>query len=166
MDASEAVLEDDRFFMAMALEQAAIAAEHDEVPVGAVVVNTLAAPGCLSDKVLSVGHNETLMSCDPSAHAEVVAIRQASRQIANHRLVNTTLYVTVEPCIMCVGAILQARISRVVFGALEPRAGSIISYPYNEAHHCYNHRFMVSNGIMADACGHLIKSFFKKKRKK
>lgn len=160
------IFDEDDFYMLMALKQARTAIKFDEVPVGAVIVKSTSDGSSLSDRVLSLGYNQTLTSCDPSAHAEMVAIRQASHQVENHRLVDTTLYVTIEPCLMCVGAIIQARIERVVIGALEPRAGAVISHPYNSVHDCYNHRFSLRSGVMENACGLLMRDFFLNKRKK
>ncbi len=147
----------DLYFMSAALDEARKAYAADEVPIGAVLVR--------DGEVVATGWNAPIQASDPTAHAEVVAMRKASKESGNYRLPNTTLYVTVEPCLMCVGAIIHARISKVVFGAREPRAGALVSHPYNSQRDCWNHRFDVVGGVLADACGGLMKEFFQKKRK-
>ncbi len=143
------------FFMRQALEEARKSMINGEVPVGAVVV--------AEDKILSRAHNESISSHDPTAHAEVIALRRACRKRKNYRLPDCDLYVTLEPCPMCLGAMVQARIKRLVFGAYDPKAGavsSIMSFPFGRL----NHRLEIKSGILAEECGELLKSFFKEKR--
>lgn len=143
--------------MEHALALAEKAAELGEVPVGAVLVK--------DDVVLAEGWNEPISSHDPTAHAEIRAIRKASRKVKNYRLPGTTLYVTIEPCSMCAGAIVHARISKVVYGASEPRAGaagSVINLLQNEN---FNHQTDVTSGVLAEQCGQILKNFFADRRK-
>ena len=142
--------------MRLALEEARRAAEAGEVPVGAVVV--------LEGRVIAAGHNQPIGSQDPTAHAEIVAMRAASRAMGNYRLTGSTLYVTVEPCLMCVGAMVHARIAELVFGAPEPKAGAVISTQRAHEHAALNHRLNVTGGLLADECGALLKEFFSKRR--
>jgi tRNA(adenine34) deaminase len=146
---------DDRYFMMAALREAEKAAERGEVPVGAVVVR--------DGKVVARGSNRPVRTSDPSAHAEIVALRRAARKAANYRLPDCDLYVTVEPCAMCLGAAVQARVRRLVYGALDPKAGavrSIMTFPFGKA----NHRPEVVGGLMAEACGRPLRDFFRQKR--
>ncbi len=143
-------------FMQLALELASTAKDKDEVPVGAVVV--------LDQKVIGEGHNRTLADRDPSAHAEIIALRSAAQALENHRLPDASIYITLEPCAMCAGAILQARLSRVVFGAHDPKsgaAGSVVDILQNEK---FNHRCEVQGGILSDECGRMLQKFFASKR--
>jgi tRNA(adenine34) deaminase len=146
----------DTELMQAALTDAALARGSDEVPVGAVVV--------VDGEVVGTGHNATIADSDPSAHAEVVALRAAAQALGNHRLVNATLYVTLEPCVMCVGAIAQARVARVVFGAYDKKAGALGSAEDLSESPALNHRFEVNGGLLADACGELLSEFFAQKR--
>lgn len=144
--------------MQAALVEASLAADLGEVPVGAVVT--------VGQDIIARGHNRSLADNDPSAHAEVVALRDAGRATGNHRLINATLYVTLEPCAMCIGAIVQARIARLVFGAYDKKAGaagSVIDLTDSKA---FNHRFEVNGGVLADDCGALLREFFAAKRRK
>ncbi len=144
--------------MRAALAEANLAADLGEVPVGAVVT--------VGEDIIARGHNRSLADNDPSAHAEVVALRDAGRATGNHRLINATLYVTLEPCAMCIGAIVQARIARLVFGAYDKKAGaagSVIDLTDSKA---FNHRFEVNGGVLADDCGALLREFFAAKRRK
>lgn len=146
----------DRHFMALALAQAERAARKGEVPVGAVIIE--------NGEVLSRGHNATIAACDPTAHAEVVALRKACRKRGNHRLPDCELYTTLEPCALCLGAIVQARVKRLVYGARDPKAGAVISvmrFPFRKL----NHRPEVRSGVLAEECGALLKDFFKARRK-
>jgi len=143
--------------MAEALKLARAAELAGEVPVGAVVV---AADGAL----LGRGYNRTLLDVDPTAHAELVALREAAWKCGNHRLLGATVYVTIEPCVMCVGALIQARIARVVYGADEPKAGALRSVPSLAQHPALNHRFEVTAGLLAAECGDLVHQFFQRKR--
>jgi tRNA(adenine34) deaminase len=142
-------------FMRLALEQAALAQAKGEVPVGAVVVQAGA--------VVGRGHNQPIAACDPTAHAEVVALREAARAASNYRLPGATLYVTVEPCLMCVGAIVHARIGSVVFGALDPKAGAVRSLLDPNALPL-NHRFAVVEGVLAEECRDMLQEFFRSRR--
>jgi tRNA(adenine34) deaminase len=142
--------------MARALELARAAAEADEVPVGAVIVR--------DGVVLGEGHNRTVTERDPTTHAEIVAIRAAARAIGDWRLLDTTLYVTLEPCAMCAGAIVLARIARVVFAAHDAKAGMAGSLGDLLRDPRLNHRCGVSSGVMADESSELLRSFFREKR--
>lgn len=139
-----------------ALDLAALAAEADEVPVGAVVV--------LHDRIVGRGHNQPIATSDPTAHAEIVALRDAAREVGNYRLVGATLYVTVEPCLMCVGAAIHARVATVVYGASEPRAGAIESSQRAWEHPSLNHRISVVSGVLAHECQHRMRAFFLERR--
>ena len=141
--------------MRIALEQAALAEGQGEVPVGAIVVRDGA--------VLGRGHNQPISACDPTAHAEIVALRAAARATSNYRLPEATLYVTVEPCLMCVGAIVHARIGTVVFGAVDPKAGAVRSLLDPNALPL-NHRFAVVEGVLAEECGETLRGFFRSRR--
>lgn len=146
----------DAGFVQAALTEAREAAEAGEVPVGAVV----AAGG----RILARGQNRSIRDADPSAHAEIVALRAAGRALGNHRLPGATLYVTLEPCAMCIGAIAQARVARVVFGAYDPKAGAAGSVVDLTDSPAFNHRFEVQGGVQADACGVLLREFFRDRR--
>lgn len=151
------MLATDEDWMRHALSLAHKAAELGEVPVGAVLVR--------DDQLLSEGWNQPIMQHDPTAHAEIMAIRRAAQQVENYRLPGTTLYITIEPCSMCAGAIIHARISRVVFGASEPRAGaagSVINLLQNEQ---FNHQTELTSGVLAEECGQVLKDFFSVRRK-
>lgn len=144
-------------FMAKAFELAEQAFALGEVPIGAVVV--------LNEKIIGQGFNQTETTQDPTAHAEIIAIREASRHIGNARLNDATLYVTIEPCAMCAGASVWARVKEVVFGAREPKGGALVSsLHYFDTPHI-NHRPQITEGILQDACAQLMKSFFINKRK-
>jgi len=140
-----------------ALLEAQQAVREDEVPVGAVLV---AGDGT----VLARAHNQTIARCDPTAHAEILALRAASRAVGNYRLLNTTLYVTIEPCIMCMGALLQARIARIVFGAKDPKWGGAGSCYNLAADTGLNHTIDVQGGVLENDCRQLIQAFFRDKR--
>ena len=142
--------------MRAALAEADAAAEEGEIPVGAVVV----ADG----EVIATGHNRSICDSDPSAHAEIIALRAAARAQNNYRLPNATLYVTLEPCVMCVGAIVQARIGRVVFGAYDDKAGALGSATDLTDSRALNHRFEINGGLLAEESGALLKSFFQSRR--
>lgn len=142
-------------FMRMALAEAALAEAAGEVPVGAVLV--------LASAVIGRGHNRPISSHDPTAHAEVVALREASRSLSNYRLNGATLYVTVEPCLMCVGAIVHARVATVVYGAADPKAGAVRSL-LDPATLPLNHRFEVVAGVLAEECGARLQRFFRARR--
>jgi tRNA(adenine34) deaminase len=143
-------------FMRAALEQARLAADAGEVPVGAVVV--------LDGAVVAAGFNQPIGSHDPTAHAEVVAIRAAAAKVGNYRLTGSTLYVTGEPCLMCVGALVHARVGTLVFGALEPKSGAIESAVRAHESPGLNHAFEIVSGVLADDCREIIQEFFRGRR--
>jgi len=138
--------------MQQALAQAQAAAEQQEVPVGAVLVQ--------DNQLIGAGRNCPISACDPSAHAEIMALRQGAECQANYRLINTTLYVTLEPCIMCLGAIVHARVQRVVFGANDPKAGAVHSAFQLGTALPFNHRVHYQGGLMAEECGRVLQEFF------
>ena len=143
-------------FMELALREAEKAAHAGEVPVGAVVV--------LDDKVIARGHNRTERDGDPTAHAEIVAIRKASKKIGNWRLSGAELYVTLEPCTMCIGAAVLARIDRLVFGCKDPKSGAVGSLYDISKESRLNHEIKVSQGILEEECSQILKRFFKQLR--
>ena len=148
----------DEAWMRRALQLAEQAAAQGEVPVGAVVV--------LDGRVIGEGCNQPIASHDPTAHAEIVAMRDAGEFMGNYRLPGTTLYVTLEPCSMCAGAMVHARIERLVFAAFDPRtgaAGSVFDVALDERH---NHRIQVEGGLLAESSSALLKAFFRERRKK
>lgn len=142
--------------MEVALEQARLAARLGEVPVGAVVVQ--------GDEVLACDHNAPILANDPTAHAEVRALRAAAAKVGNYRLPGSTLYVTLEPCSMCVGALMHARVERLVFGAREPKAGSVVSATQLLSSPHFNHRIEVSEGVLASESSALLRAFFANRR--
>ncbi|GAB2901777.1 tRNA adenosine(34) deaminase TadA [Microbulbifer echini] len=146
----------DYAFMRRALELAQLAAERGEVPVGAVLVR--------EGQVIGEGSNRPIGNCDPSAHAEIVALRRAADAEQNYRLPNTTLYVTIEPCTMCFGALMHARVGRLVFGANEPRAGVVESQLKLSEAGFFNHKISVESGVMAEEAGRLVREFFHDRR--
>ncbi len=147
--------EQDLYWLKKALELAKKAASEQEVPVGAIVV--------ADNEILGEGYNQPIKSHDPTAHAEIMALRAAAAKIANYRLINTTLYVTLEPCIMCTGAIIHARVKRLVYGAHDPKTGAItnqcqlLNLPTN-------HKVDYLGGVLAQECGGLLQDFFRAKR--
>ncbi len=144
--------DNDAVFMQVALEQAQLAAAAGEAPVGAVLVS--------QGEVIAKAHNRTLVDHDPSGHAEIVALREAGQRVKNHRLGAMTLYVTLEPCAMCVGAIVQARIGRVVFGAYDQKAGALGSAIDLSDSSAFNHRFEIQGGLLAEDCADILQRFF------
>lgn len=142
--------------MQQALALAQRGHERGEVPIGAVVV--------LGDEVIGEGFNQPISSNDPTAHAEIVALRDAARRVGNYRLTGATLYVTIEPCQMCVGAMVHARIARVVYGTPEPKAGAIESAMRAHEHPSLNHRMEATGGLLEHECRELIQEFFKSRR--
>ena len=142
--------------MREALALADAAADAGEVPVGAVVV--------LGHEIIGRGRNQPVASHDPSAHAEIVALRDAGARVGNYRLTGAALYVTVEPCLMCVGALVHARIGTLVYGATEPRAGAIESTQRAHEHPALNHRLLVISGVLARECGERMQRFFAARR--
>ena len=148
---------DDEKYMSLALAQAKMAGDRGEVPVGAVLVS--------QGRVVSRGHNRPIGQNDTTAHAEIVAIRRACRKRKNYRLTDCDLYVTLEPCPMCLGAVVQARLRKVVYGAPDPKAGavqSVMKFPFEKL----NHRPEVRGGLLAEECGLVLKEFFGPRRKK
>ena len=144
-------------YMQMAIEEARAAEQNDEVPVGAVVIGP-------DGQVLARAHNETIGRSDPSAHAEMLAVRRAAQQIQNYRLLGTTLYATVEPCVMCMGVIIHARVARVVFGAPDPKWGASGSLYDFAGDRRFNHHPEMIAGVYADQCRQLMRDFFARKR--
>ena len=147
----------DAAWMQQALAQAQIAAERDEVPVGAVMVDA-------AGELIAAGHNQPISACDPSAHAEIVVLRAAAQKLGNYRLPDTTLYVTLEPCTMCVGALIHARVGRLVYGAAEPKTGAIESAQRLFETGKFNHQPELKAGVLANECSALLSQFFAKKR--
>jgi tRNA(adenine34) deaminase len=148
----------DEYWMQQALNLAHKAAEIDEVPVGAVIVK--------DNQLIAEGWNHPIQLHDPSAHAEMIALRQAGITLNNYRLLDTTLYVTLEPCVMCVGAMIHARVGRVVFGAYDAKtgaAGSMFDLLQSEKH---NHKIDVTGGVLEEQCRDVLQEFFKRKRVK
>jgi tRNA(adenine34) deaminase len=143
-------------FMRAALDQARLAALAGEVPVGAVLV--------FDGAVVGAGFNQPIGSHDPTAHAEIVAIRAAAQRVGNYRLTGSTLYVTVEPCLMCVGALVHARVGTLVFGAIEPKSGAIESALRAHESPGLNHTFEVVSSVLADECREVIQAFFRDRR--
>lgn len=143
-------------YMAEALEQARAARDRGEVPIGAVVV--------LDGVVIARGFNQPIGAVDPTAHAEIVAMRAAAAALGNYRLTGATLYVTIEPCLMCTGAFVHARIGTVVFGAVEPRTGALESTTRGAELPGHNHRVQVVGGVLADECRALMQAFFRDRR--
>jgi tRNA(adenine34) deaminase len=146
----------EEYFMRMALREAARALEHDDVPIGAVVVQ--------GGEVIGAGHNERELRADPTAHAEMIALREAARVLGSWRVLDSVMYVTLEPCAMCAGAIVLARLPRVVFGATDPKAGAAGSVFNVLEEPRLNHRPQVESGLLAEECADLLRSFFAPRR--
>jgi Cytosine/adenosine deaminases len=146
----------DQDFMQLAMEQARLAAEAGEVPIGAVLVQ--------DDKVLARSGNRTIRDCDPTAHAEIVVLREGSRAVRNYRLSGTTLYVTLEPCAMCAGAIIQARVPRVVYGADDPKGGAVRTCFAVLSHPKLNHQVETIAGVLAEESVAELQKFFTPRR--
>jgi tRNA(adenine34) deaminase len=146
----------DEYFMRLAIREAQRALEHDDVPIGAVVVH--------DGEVIAAARNERELRQDPTAHAELLALREAAAQLGSWRVLDTVLYVTLEPCAMCAGAIVLARVPRVVFGAWDPKAGAAGSVLDVLADARLNHRPEVAGGLLAEDCGALLSSFFAGRR--
>jgi tRNA(adenine34) deaminase len=142
--------------MRLALAQAANARQLGEVPVGAVVV--------LDGRVIGEGFNQPISAVDPTAHAEVIALRAAARHVGNYRLTGSVIYVTVEPCLMCVGAMIHARVKQVVFGAPEPKAGALISAARAHETPGLNHKIEIVGGVLEDECRRTMQVFFEERR--
>jgi len=148
----------DEKWMGLALEQARLAQVMDEVPVGAVLVQ--------DDQLIASAHNQPIINHDPTAHAEIQLLRKAGQVLNNYRLPNTTLYVTLEPCTMCLGAMVHARVSRVVFGAYDEKTGVCGSCQDLSTSECFNHTIDTQGGVLADECKNLLQQFFKNRRSK
>ena len=146
----------DEYFMRLALREATRALEHDDVPIGAVVAH--------DGEVIGSGHNERELRSDPTAHAEMLALREAARALGSWRILDAVIYVTLEPCAMCAGAIVLARVPRVVFGAYDPKAGAAGSVLDVLAVPRLNHRPQVDGGLLADECAELLQGFFGSRR--
>ena len=146
----------DEFWMNRALELAALGERQAEVPVGAVLV--------IDDTAVGEGWNQPISRHDPTAHAEVMALRAAGEQLGNYRLTGSILYVTLEPCLMCVGAIVHARVARLVYGASDPKIGAVASQGASLELPGLNHRVEVSGGVMANECSEVLKQFFRARR--
>jgi len=146
----------DEKWMALAIEQAKLAEKIDEVPVGAVLVQ--------DDRLIAEAHNQPISNHDPTAHAEIQLLRKAGKNLNNYRLPNTTLYVTLEPCTMCLGAMIHARVSRIVFGAYDQKTGVCGSCQDLSTSECFNHSIETEGGVLADECKQLLQEFFKKRR--
>ena len=149
-------METDLQWMQIALEEARRAAESGEVPVGAVLVQ--------GEKILARSGHRTIRDCDPTAHAEMIVLREAARVLGNYRVAGVTLYVTVEPCSMCAGAMVQARIPRLVYGCDDPKGGAVRSCFEILSHPRLNHHVEVSSGVLAGECAAVLQSFFAKRR--
>ncbi len=147
----------DQFFMGFALAEARQARDAGEVPIGAVVI--------FENQIVGSGHNQPIGLHDPTAHAEILAIRQAAERIGNYRLTDASLYVTIEPCAMCAGAMVNARIKRLVYGATEIRAGAVDSVFQICNNSSLNHQVEVTSGVKADECRQIMQAFFKERRK-
>ncbi len=146
----------DEQWMKIALEEANLSIKQNEIPVGAVLVQ--------KDKLIAQAHNQTITNNDPTAHAEVQVLRIAAKKMENYRLVGTTLYITLEPCAMCFGAIVHARIDRIVFGASDPKTGVCGSCINLNKENFFNHKISISSGILEMQCSQLLVNFFKTKR--
>ena len=147
----------DEYWMSQALLQARIAADNDEVPVGAVLIDE-------NNELIAEGHNQPIAAHDPTAHAEIIVLREAARKLSNYRLPGTTLFVTLEPCTMCLGALVQARVKRVVYGTVEPKTGAIESAHQLFSKAKFNHIPEILGGVSKDECSSLLSAFFEHKR--
>ncbi|NTV12983.1 MAG: nucleoside deaminase [Desulfobulbaceae bacterium] len=148
----------DEEFMALALAEAAAAARRGEVPVGAVVIGG-------DGQLLAGAGNRTVELADPAGHAEILALREAGRVMKNYRLADCTVYVTLEPCVMCAGAMVHARIKRLVYGAIDPKGGGVASLYRVGGDGLLNHRFAVTGGVSAEAAAAMLKGFFRERRR-
>ena len=144
-------------YMAVALAEASLAAARGEVPIGAVLVDS-------AGQVIAQNGNRTIELCDPGAHAEMLVLRQAGQLLGNYRLPGTTLYVTLEPCVMCAGALVHARVSRLVYGAVDPKAGGVVSLFQVGQDTRLNHQLAVEGGLLATECATLLRDFFRERR--
>jgi tRNA(adenine34) deaminase len=144
-------------FMDAALEQARLALAAGEVPIGAVLV--------IDDEIVARAFNQPISACDPTAHAEVLVLREAARVVGNYRLTAADVYVTLEPCLMCVGALVHARVRKLIFGAAEPKTGALVSTARALETPGLNHRFEFAGGVREDAARELIQEFFRERRR-
>jgi len=151
------IKDQDQFWMQQALLQAEKAAALNEVPVGAVLVDS-------NNKLLATGHNKPISSNDPTAHAEICVLRHSSKLKGNYRLLGTTLYVTLEPCVMCVGAMIHARVKRLVYGAVEPKTGAIQSACHLLEDVSFNHNIEITSNVMSESCADILSTFFARRR--
>ena len=151
-------MNEDKKWMEIAINEANLAKDMGEIPVGAVIIQ--------NGKLISQAHNEPISKNDPSAHAEINALRIAGQKLQNYRITNSTLYVTLEPCAMCFGAIMHARINRIVYGAYDPKTGVCGSYIDLSNAYFFNHKIHIKGGVLENICSKLLKDFFKIKRKK
>ena len=147
----------DEQWMKIAIDEAHLAMEENEIPVGAVLVK--------ENKLIAQAHNRPIINSDPTAHAEIEVLRKAGKKLMNYRLPKTTLYVTLEPCAMCLGAIIHARIERVVFGASDPKSGVCGSTIDLSSELIFNHQISASGGVLEHECKHILQSFFQSRRK-
>jgi tRNA(adenine34) deaminase len=157
VDSMLPVDQNDARWMQLALEQARAAERAGEVPVGALIVR--------DGEILGCGHNRNLLDNDPTAHAEIVALREAATRVGNHRLIGCTLVSTIEPCAMCAGAMIHARLTRLVFGAADPKGGAAGSVLNLINHPQMNHKIEVTSGVLSGECSQLLKTFFVNKRR-
>tara|TARA_B110000483_G_scaffold147265_1_gene175711 strand:+ start:86312 stop:86848 length:537 start_codon:yes stop_codon:yes gene_type:complete len=158
MDELKAEIQDDEYWMRLALEQSEIARQAKEVPVGALLVK--------DGELVALGWNQSISSSDPTEHAEINCLRQATKAMNNYRIPGCDMYVTLEPCAMCAGAMVHARIRRLIFGAYEPRAGVAVSQAQLLDSEWLNHKVEVKGGVLADECGEVLKDFFRERRSK
>ena len=149
--------EDDEFWMRRAIDAAMEAEKSDEVPIGACLINE-------AGEILAIAGNRTRTDCDPTAHAEIIVLRDGAQKIGNYRLTQTTLYTTIEPCAMCAGALIQARVKRLVFGAHDIRFGAVESVFQLCDTSSLNHQIEITKGVLADECRSLMQQFFRRKR--
>ena len=147
---------EDEKWMRIAIEEAKLAMKENEIPVGSVLVE--------NEKIIAQAHNQPIINNDPTAHAEIQLLRKAGKQQENYRLVGSTLYVTLEPCAMCFGAMMHARIKRIVFGALDPKTGVCGSCIDLNKESFFNHKISITGGVLEKECGDLLRLFFKSKR--
>lgn len=150
--------QDDAAWMEQALEQARLAAQAGEVPVGALVIK--------DGEIIGKGHNRNLLDHDPTAHAEIVALRDAAKHVGNHRLGGCIVYATIEPCAMCAGALIHARVARLVYGASDPKAGAAGSVLQVLNHPGLNHKMEITAGVLVEKCSEILQDFFRRKRER
>ncbi|MGI8556257.1 MAG: tRNA adenosine(34) deaminase TadA [Pyrinomonadaceae bacterium] len=155
----EKLVKNDEFWMRRAIEAACEAEALNEVPIGACLIDE-------QGELLATAGNRTITDCDPTAHAEIIILREAAQKIGNYRLTDATVYTTIEPCAMCAGALVQARIKRLVFGALDERFGAVETHFRICDSSSLNHRMEITSGVLADECRNLMQNFFKLKRLK